>query len=250
MKLQTILCAAALVALPVVADVTGSNVCGWMKIASPLKNTIVAVPWVEVGTGDAIKVANLVKTDNLTAGDFLYVYGTDGKWYAYKLEGTPLAWTAVTTVDEKGVAVSEAPANQTLDRGSAIFLQRKDPSKPFYIYGQYKQSVGDQKKVTAGTTEAPAFSLVASPKDVAFNPNGTNAITNFNDDDKIIVPQNGGESLVYERKDGRWKYNKKTEVSVGNKKYSSSTWTEADEIPMGTGFWYVSQGTSAAILKW
>ncbi len=249
MKLQTILCAAALAALPVVANVTGSNVCGWMKIESSLKNTIVAVPWVEVGEGTDIKVANLVKTDNLTAGDFLYVY--TGTWNAYKLEGTPLVWKPAIGVGEKGVEIPAAPDDQKIACGSAIFLQRQDASKPFYIYGQYVQNVDEQKEVTAGVS-APAFSLVASPKDTAFDPNGTGAITDANVADKIIIPQNGGASLIYSwnADKSEWGCYEKKTVEFDGQTFSKQTWKAADVIPMGTGFWYVSQGESAAKLKW
>ena len=66
MKIRSVLCAlAAAAAATVFADVT-SNVCGLLKITSDLKNTIIGVPWVEVGTTpDAdIKVAKLVKMDS------------------------------------------------------------------------------------------------------------------------------------------------------------------------------------------
>ena len=152
MKFRSLVLLSALAALSVPAvEVTGSNTFGGLKVDSRLVNTIVAVPWVECGTGEAIKVANLVKTDNLTAGDKLYVY-MGGTWYLYVL--TDGAWTASTTVGANGPEVAEAPANQTLARGAALFLQRADATKPFYLYGQY-DATAVQTAITAGTVDAP-----------------------------------------------------------------------------------------------
>ena len=86
MTIRSVLCAlAATAAATVFADVT-SNVCGLLKITSDLNNTIIGVPWVEVGTGADVKVAKLVKTDNLTEGDTLY--------YSYEIQtGEPITYS-------------------------------------------------------------------------------------------------------------------------------------------------------------
>ena len=108
MKVRSVLCAlAAAAAATVFADVT-SNVCGLLKITSDLKNTIIGVPWVEVGTTpDAdIKVAKLVKTDNLTAGDMLYYYNA-GTWNAWTLGADGWGPNTTGTVDGKTVAAAD-----------------------------------------------------------------------------------------------------------------------------------------------
>ena len=244
MKFRSLVLLSALAALSVPAvEVTGSNTFGWLKVDSGLANTIVAVPWVECGTGEAIKVANLVKTDNLTAGDKLYVY-MGGTWYLYVL--TDGAWTASTTVGANGPEVAEAPANQTLARGAALFLQRADTTKPFYLYGQY-DATAVQTAITAGTSAAPVHTLVASPKAADFDLNGK-TWTNVDAGDRIVVPMGVvSREYTWREADG-WGYNAQTTKTKAGKTVVSTTRTTTGcTIPAGTGFWYVSQGGSPTI---
>ena len=73
MKLRSMIgfCALSIAAF----GLQSNNTCGLMNVPSTTATTMIAVPWVTVGgTEDAMKVANLVKTDTLTAGDELYYY--------------------------------------------------------------------------------------------------------------------------------------------------------------------------------
>jgi len=238
--------------------VTGDNTCGWVKITSALVNTVIGVPWMEVGSGDPIKVANLVKTDNLSENDMLYAY-LGKSWYAWKLQSG--AWSPVTTVSSTAApAAAAAPTNQDIARGAALFIQRQHPTDnsgnavPFYVYGQYTTAAASTK-IAADT--APTYTLCASPVPVAFDlnglaPNGKDKkISNPGANDMIVVPQANGASLVYMLKDGQWGYYAKTQVSreIGGKTYSfdQQTWTAAPVIPLGQGFWYVSKGGSPTI---
>ncbi len=271
MKLQTILCAAALAVLPsFAAELFSENTCGWMEINSSLTNTIVAVPWVEVDTGNAIKVEKLVKTDNLAAGDFLWVYDHENKtWYSYKLEGSPLAWGATVTVNQEGASAPGTAADRPLPRGSAIFLQRNsgDLSKPFYIYGQYQtDSTPLTTTVESGSgsaKDAVAYTLVANPRGVAFDLNGRTKtvggeevanVTGAQSGDKIVIPNDDGSSSIYVydgTQEKKWRYHTfvDTSITLNGKPVQEKQWREAPPIEMGRGFWYVSVG-SGATFNW
>ena len=250
MKFRSLVLISALAALSVPAvEVTGSNTFGWLKVDSGLANTIVAVPWVECGTGEAIKVANLVKTDNLTANDKLYVY-VGGTWYLYVL--TDGAWTASTTVGANGPEVAEAPANQTLARGAALFLQRADTTKPFYLYGQY-DATAVQTAITAGTADAPVHTLVANPLPTGYDLNGSNKVAG-GAGDAIVVPM-GSVNRTYTYENDAWGWQKTTTSTVtikGKERTVTSSTRETSEgctIPAGQGFWYVSKG-GAPTFNW
>ena len=245
MAFKSILCACAAVAVGMLSAEQTSNICGWMKVTSELNNTIIGVPWVEVnGQNDAaVKVANLVKTDNLTAGDKLYFYQS-GTWYAWTLGAN--GWEAATTVTVDGVTASTPAADQGIARGQALVLERQSTTNPFYLYGQYTATAVAPQTLTAGTVAQPVYTLVASPKPETFDLNG-GKITNVGADDTIVVPQNGGASTIYALKDGVWGYNKKVTTTFFGKQVTKSEWTVAEPLPAGTGFWYISRGGTPTI---
>ena len=246
MKIRSVLCAlAATAAATVFADVT-SNVCGLLKITSDLNNTIIGVPWVEVGTTpDAdIKVAKLVKTDNLSAGDMLYYYNA-GTWNAWTLGAQ--GWQPNTTVTVDGKTVAAPQDAQGIARGQALILERKDVTKPFYLYGQFTTAAAAAQAITAGSATAPTYTLLASPKVEAFDFNATGKIANPGADDEIIIPKNGGDNTILTLQDGKWGYRKATTTKKFGKTVTTYTWTEATPLAAGTGFWYVSKGGSPTI---
>lgn len=246
MKLKSVICALAVAAMaPLFANQTSTNICGWMKVTSDLTNTIVGVPWVEVnGAADAaVKVANLVKTDDLTKGDKLYFY-QDGTWFAWTLGDK--GWAADTTVTVSGVAVSEPAGDQAVARGQALILERQATAKPFYLYGQYSAAAVPAQTAAQGSTAKPAYTLMASPKVEAFDLNA-GKITGAGADDTIVVPLNGGASTIYRLKDGVWGSDVKTTVELFGKKVTKLVFTPATALPAGTGFWYVSVGGEPTI---
>lgn len=240
MKVRSVLCAlAAAAAATVFADVT-SNVCGLLKITSDLKNTIIGVPWVEVGTGADVKVAKLVKTDNLAEGDMLYYY-QNGTWNAWTLGAQ--GWGPNTTVKVDGITVADPQEVQGVARGKALILERKgDVTKPFYLYGQFTSDAAAAQTITAGTASAPSYTLLASPKVEAFDFNAEGKIVNPGVNDQIIIPKNGGDNTILTLQDGKWGYRKATTAKKFGKTVTTYTWTQADALAAGTGFWYVSKG--------
>ena len=248
MKLKSVLCALAIAAtVPLFADQTSSNICGWMKVTSNLRNTIIGVPWVAVnGENDAaVKVAKLVKTDNLTQGDKLYLYdAANNTWFARTLGET--GWAADTTVTIDKAVVGTPAEDQALPRGQALILERQNVTAPFYLFGQYTTSAVASQTVQAGTAEAPVMMLLANPLPAAFDLN-SGKITNAGETDTIVVPQNDGAQTIYSLKNGKWGYYKKVTIEKFGLTMTQNQWCEAEPLPMGTGFWYVSRGGAATI---
>ena len=220
---------------------TDGKVCGWMRVDSTNAVTVVGVPWVAVtNTSVDVSVAKFVKTDNLTDGDSLYVYN-DGAWSRFVLSGT--TWVGTETTMSIGGVSTTIPAgsdSDTIARGKALYLERRNPTeggvaKPFYLYG----AVGATAVTSSEFSGANKY-LVASPKASAFVVNHTN-ITGASNKDTIQVPLAGGGSRIYQyfTKQNKWRCNGKWEDAEGY-----------EQIPLGTGFWYLASSTSAITFNW
>ena len=256
MKLRSMMCVGAMaLATAALADYTDGKVCGWMRIDSTLPVTAVGVPWVDVSnTNNNVKVADLVKTDGLTAGDKLYVYN-GGTWSFYTLENN--AWVAGNTANAStpsGVTVAGNPAEATIARGQALYLERQYPTNPgyFYVYG----AVGGA--VPAQNLAANSTYLLASPKAEIFDLNGTGKISAANAADQIIVPLAGGESKVFTYRNSKWGYSETRAVTAADQ--VSMPWlplgqtatfrVENGVIDLGTGFWYKTAAGSTPTINW
>ena len=246
MKLRLMIgwCAlAATVALG--ADVTGKNVCGLMNVPSNAEVTMIAVPWVTVGgSADAMKVANLVKTDTLSENDELYYYA-NGTYYRWLLKSGVWTPTATTKEDAKGNSVTiEAPdPSYALPRGTGLFLVRKDATKEIWLYGQHNTA---QVSVTvvAGTAATPAYTMIANPNTEAYDLNAKSVGGAAGDQ---ILLGDGGTTL-YTRTETAW--TRKTDVKMtikGVERTFKTDTTDKVVIPAGTGAWYVSKGGSPTI---
>jgi len=246
MKLRSMMCV-GVTALAAVASATDvledSKTLGWMRVDSTNAVTVVGVPWAAV-TNNAVdvSVANLIKTDNLTDGDSLYVYN-DGAWSRFVL--TSGAWVGSATTMGIGGTSTTIPAasdSETIARGKALYLQRQNPTeggvaKPFYLYG----AVGATAVATSTFSGANKY-LVASPKAEAFTVT-SGKIANANNKDTIQVPLAGGGSRIYQYFAGSknmWRCNGKWQNEEG---YEGT-------IPLGTGFWYLASSTSAITFTW
>lgn len=251
MKLRLMMGVCALAAATALgADVMGRNVCGLMNVPSGAKVTMIAVPWVTVGgEADAMKVANLVKTDTLSAGDELYYY--DGATYfSWKLQGNVLqgnVWTpaATTKEDAKGnpVTIQAPDASYALPRGKGLFLVRQDATKEIWLYGQHS-TAQVSVRVAAGTAGTPAYTMIANPNAEAYdlNEKGVGGAAG----DQILLGDGG--TTLYTRTETAW--TRKTDVTKtinGVDRTFKKDTTEGVVIPAGTGAWYVSKGGSPTI---
>ena len=251
MKLRLMMGVCALAAATALgADVMGRNVCGLMNVPSDAKVTMIAVPWVTVGgEADAMKVADLVKTDTLSPGDELYYY--DGATYfSWKLQGNVLqgnVWTpaATTKEDAKGnpVTIQAPDASYALPRGKGLFLVRQNVTKEIWLYGQHS-TAPISVRVAAGTAGTPAYTMIANPNAEAYdlNEKGVGGAAG----DQILLGDGG--TTLYTRTETAW--TRKTDVTktIGGvaRTFKVDT-TEGVVIPAGTGAWYVSKGGSPTI---
>ena len=239
MKLRSMMFvgAAALTTAALATDVlTDTKTLGWMRVDSTLPITAVGVPWTDVSDPTAnVKVADLVKTDNLTAGDKLYVYN-NGTWLFYQLNASK-EWEAGATANSSVTPVQAGtPGTATIARGQALYLERQNPTTPgcFYVYG------ADGSEITSTTLSGAKKYLVASPKAAAFTVTSAK-ISGASNKDVIQVPLTGGTSRIYQyfMTKNKWRCNGKWEGDDGY-----------EEIPLGTGFWYLAASTDAITVTW
>lgn len=247
MKLRSMMCVGvtAFAAVVSATDVlTDDKTLGWMRVDSTNAVTVVGVPWAAVtNTAVDVSVANLIKTDNLTAGDSLYVYNDD-TWSRFVLNEGRTAWVGTATTKEVAnggsVTIPAASDSETIARGKALYLERQNPTeggvaKPFYLYG----AVGATAVATSTFSGANKY-LVASPKAAAFTVTSAK-ISGASNKDVIQVPLAGGTSRIYQyfSTKNKWRCNGKWEGETGY-----------EDIPLGTGFWYLASSTSAITFTW
>ena len=243
MKLRSIMCvgAVALTAAAFATDdvLTDEKTLGWMRVDSSLAITAVGVPWTDVGNpANNVKVADLVKTDNLTPGDNLYVYN-NGTWTFYTLSDG--AWVAGTTANSSVTATAGNPSEATIARGQALYLERQNPTSPayFYVYGAVGSALDSSSYSASGSTGSRKY-LVASPKAQAFTVTSSK-IEGASNKDVIQVPLAGGASRVYQyfSSQNKWRCNGKWEGADGY-----------EDIPLGTGFWYLTSSGNTITFTW
>lgn len=230
------------------------NVFGVLEVHSKATNTIVSVPWVQLGyaTNDAIRVCDLVLTNNLSAGDTIVVYDLDTRTENQAYEGWVLSnggWASIVTVTENEVVDAPKADTARLRRGKAFMLSRRHPIEggtavPFYLCGQYTDANADGVEIAAGTMQTPVYHFLAAPyvEDKNLNDIGWNA-ANIGENDTILLPQNAsdGATIIYnfDSSAGKWYYS----VKSGRKMVK----TYGGTIPAGTGFWYISRGGSMTL---
>lgn len=236
MKKLIALCAIASVTTAFAAD---DNVFGCLRVDSSAPETIVAVPWVAAGvSADEIKVADIVKTANLTEGDELWWYN-GSSYLAWKLEGG--VWTGMQIVAGNGKPPAAAGDNQVLARGNAILLIRQDSSKPFYLYGQVATTPAGTMTMGLGTATAPCYTLIAPP---SVEDTMINNITWANVGENDLITISGADPLRYNGETwGNWKIGADW----------TKTWQASEAvIKAGQGAWYISFGgkDSGATATW
>ena len=244
------------------------NTFGILKIESATTNTMIAIPWTwyskEEQKAENIPVRKLVKTTNLSEGDLLYAWVSDGTYAAWMLSDGD--WTPCNTVkiDSLGMAVSvtadaeDAPlAEQTrIPRGSGLWLVRRRPLDeqgrviPFWIYGQSVTTdvvttipgLPASGDATIGTSVSLGSPYAASIRinDLVFE-GGVGA------NDTILVPDGDtgtSKYLVYTEKGWRWS----TTKVVGGRVHTAFDYDVT--VPAGLAFWYVRRSSGELRIHW
>lgn len=230
-----------------VSAVESANVGGLLEIDSRATNTIVNVPWVGFAENDTtpIDIAALVKTRNLAVGDTVMAVKSSGAYEAWSV-GEKGAWVPVTTIAKvpgaQTLAAAAAANERTLKRGLGLWLVRADPSKPFYVSGQYADS-SETVTVAGGAPDTPAWTLLANPD--------RTAETSLNDinwqdkplaTDEIAVVKDDGAHQIFTWKSGNWGTGGGwvTDPATGLKKQLKRDNTA--QVPAGAAIWYVRRG--------
>lgn len=237
-KLLTIAALASAAAASAVEIEVGT--VGVTEITPAAKNTIIATSYNELDGSGAMAVSNIVKTGNLPEGTKLYALNGANVYEGYTLtfvsgSSGPKYWARDNnyTVSAAGVlgggTASSETTKQSLSVGQGFWISL--PSAPttekIYVYG--KPPADTNVLVTARSTV-----LVGNPKQTAATPDPDGAAKG----DKILVF------------DGSSKW-PTTYISNGSKWRNSSTRVEGlPSINAGTGFWYLSGGSSNVTIKW
>lgn len=232
-----------LIALAVVASAFASfaedNVFGCLAIESSAEETIICVPWLQPGTGENIKIEDVIKTSNLVGGDQILYY--DGNAYQ-TWELTNGAWV-------KAGSVGVGSSAEALKRGNALILKRPGAAdrtdKKIYIYGQVANDGSVTMTMAKGTKGSPAYSLIAPPTvgDEGKNTTDLNANaswTNVNAQDYIVLPDMS--ILVYlDDGNGAKKWGKQIKTRTDKTQpFTIEFDTDKAVVPAGQGAWYVS----------
>jgi hypothetical protein len=218
---------------------TASPTIGVTAITTTNKNTIVAVPFTSLdGSGD-ISVKDLVSTDGLSLGDWLYVFANN-TYTAWTL--TTDGWTPAASASTSGniITAGAADANQKVAAPGAIWLVFKDAPtsdspKTFYIYGKYDTPSMEQT-IVAGNN------LVANPTQSSASFSFKTGSTPVKGDVIIIPHDNIPERYTYTN-------TRKAPNVYGW--YKNNVSTDLPTIPAGLGFWYVrAAGSENIVIKW
>lgn len=247
---------AAIMSASADTDVSGltSETLGWMKVASTATNTIISVPWVEVGgDGTGVAVTNLVKTDSLS-GECYLLYWDGSQFKGWSLNARNWVPGAVSYRNDKGgsATAQEAPAGYTLPRGKALFIHRPAGATngDIYLYGKYVATAPAPFTIVAGTEANPTYTLIGNPSNAAVSLNEEGLFTDPGDDDQIMIPgADGSIAKICKRQDGQWKWwnDKKTSATVGTMTVYTPGWDDNVDIPIGRGVWYVSKGGTPTV---
>lgn len=182
----------SLLTVAAVAETIEINVgsVGVTAITSSLKNTIVAVSFADLEEGGAIKVADLVKTDNLTEGDQLAIFNGGSTYDTWTLLGG--AWVKndrTYTVGADGLVAGEGAAADVTTKavGTGFWLCRKNqPSGQFTFY-----TYGKPVDTKTSTIQANTVTLVGNPTQQNVNLNDAGKVEGARFADYIMTIEDG-----------------------------------------------------------
>lgn len=232
--LSTVLAATAAVATAKSYD--SDNVFGLRSVSYAKDYTLVAIPFVDYGTGGTevgVKVNEIIKTSNLTVGDKIYASnGTDYDCWELQSSSGKKVWVPVNKVSVSGLKATQTlttdAAAAALNRGDAFWLVRSAPeASAFYLMGQAPTAEGVKVSLTVGNN------LVANTKSAALDIStlAGEAVAG----DSITLPTAGKADQYFAYNATKMAWLKKTTVN-GITKYVALT--EDDKIPAGVGFIY------------
>ena len=202
---------------------------------SDAKQILISVPFLGYD-GEAVKVAEMVKTSNLAEGSKLYV-PDGGKYNTWKLNASG-QWEAdkQVVIGTDGKPSSEGQsANQgaaTVERGGAFWLEpvfKAGTTDTIFLLGQ---GVADDGQSTAVQGWNLIGNASVKPVQLADLPGSSY--------DQIIV-QVDGKLRQYSYQRGMWSYQAQNGSRVTN---------DCVQIESGQGFWYQNAGDDSLTIHW
>ena len=204
-------------------------------------NTIIGVPWKNIGDDGNVTLSNLVSTANLEAGDIVYLYDDDNDtWCGYELSGG--VWVALTTVNGTDVVNPQGADAKRLERGAGLIIQRAHNTNPIYLCGRLDDTTPSATVIAANSTV-----LFANPLTVTNDMSSVGA----NGDQIRVLKDNGGTTIYEKNSSGVWgTYVEQQAAGRGGRPGKiTRTWTPGCELAPGMGAWYVS-GTTGTSITW
>jgi len=210
---------------------------GVLKVPSSAKDTIVAVPWLESGTGNqAVTVSNLVLTAGLQDGDTLKLFENGAYTQGWQLKNG--AWEPGTVTTGDDVKSQSGNDQTTIARGKAIMLTRPSSERAnfFYLMGKPSDASGEITLGSSTKKGTPVFTLVAPPSVSATNVNSLEWTGINGRYDALIVQQTDGTSVTLSWKEGTgWR------TPAGS---ADAT------ISAGIGAWFTTSDTATKKVAW
>ena len=240
--------------------IPADNTIGVLKVETTEPVVPVAVPWKSLQSDEDITVDQLVKTSTLTEGDAMHVYDKANRAYRnYQLVNG--SWEHVNSVliDDKGVVTEtpvDAPTDETIARGSGVWLERQNPDKPIYLIGQYKENDQASSTVyapTEGSTRGVEYNLIAPTGITDTDLNEVLPATagkQVNENDMIVVVRDGAPVRYRPMADGKWGYKKQVYEPLPNGRgvrVRTVDETKDTKFQAGLGMWYISAGGNPEI---
>lgn len=238
MKLRVMICA-MVAGAALFADDVMSPTFGLIRVTDTASsNTVIGVPWKNIGDDGNVTLSNLVSTATLDAGDIVYLYEGE-TWLGYQLSASGV-WEALTTVNGTDVVSPQAADAKRLVRGTGLIIQRADKTKPIYLCGRC-----DSEAVTTAIADSSTV-LIANSSDAEVTIGSTVGAAG----DQIRVPLNGGAMKIYEKDSAKgWGSWEETVTMRNGRPKATRAWQNGCSFLPGMGGWYVS-GTAGTSITW
>lgn len=139
---------------------SGVKLCQ-VELPNTTTDAVITVPVVGLAE-DAVNPVNLVMTDGMSNGDYMYA-NVGGNRKAWVYNGTAWTGTAIVATDNvTGVALPAAGESDTVNRGDSIWLHRKSTSSSIYLWGK----VGTSACTVAA---AAGYKMIGNPSTTAYS---------------------------------------------------------------------------------
>ena len=240
-KLLTI--AVASIAVAAAADASYSPSIGVTSISLSQKNNVIPVQFTSLKeSGAAVKVADLVCTNNIPLSSHLYVY--DGGYTAWVLQAT--GWVPTATVSStEGIDAGAGADAKSLPAGSAIWLSFPvAPVSAINVSFYGKVATSTNTTIAAGSkteeTKNPVSTLVCNPTggDISGEALAGKLVS--------LNPAVGDKIRFDNSTDGKYYLFNGTSWGTFDDNYELFT-PGLPTLSANKGFWYVSLGGTGTI---